>query len=139
MTSRSTARRMAGRALAAVAVGATVVFGYPVAQATSFVSPPTYTAGGIAANGMYYAKSGSTLTLTVSTDTAARCVEVTGLPTQVSGTSKSTWTFSVLTPSASTPDGVQSKTVTIGEGVNQNNTCTKKTSTDTTSAAYYLD
>jgi len=79
MRSRSTASRLAGRAMAAAAVGATVLLGYPVAQATSFGTPAAvYTAGGISANGAYYARTGP-LTLTVTTDSAARCVQVSGL------------------------------------------------------------
>ncbi len=129
MTRRTTA-------LAALAVSATVLFGYPVAQATNFGTPAAeYTAGGVSANGMRYAKSGSTLTLTVNTDTAARCVEVTGLQTQTSSGAKTTWTFSAPTAPTGTPDGVQAKTVKIGES--SNNGCNSHVST--TSVSYVLD
>jgi hypothetical protein len=132
---RSTASRLAGRALAAAAVCATVLSGYPVAQATEFGTPAAeYMAGGITANGMYFAKSNSNLTLTVKTDSAARCVEVTGVPTQT-GT-RTTWTFTVPTAAPGTPDGVQTKTVKIGEGSNANGCSTK---VSTTSVSYVLD
>ena len=133
MTRRTTA-------LAALAVGATVMFGYPVAQATDFGTPdPAYTAGGIAVGNTYYAKSNSTLTLTVNTDSAARCVGVSGLgnPLLSSGP-KTVWTFSVPTAPTGTADGVQTRTVTIGEDSNNNHTaCTKRTNVRT--ASYYLD
>src|SRR5688572_6134294 len=105
----STARR----GLVAGVVGALTLLGLPSALATTFGTPPAvYTAGGVSAPGGYYAKSGSALTLTVSTDANARCVSVTGLTTQTSSSSKTTWTFAVT--AANGADGVQSKTVTIG-------------------------
>ncbi|HVK25314.1 MAG TPA: hypothetical protein VM677_28490, partial [Actinokineospora sp.] len=131
MELHSTARR----GLAFGIVAAVAVLGAPAAYATVFGSPPVaYTAGGVAAGGVYYAKTGSTLTLTVNTDTAARCVNVAGVGKLTSTGPRTVWTFSVLAPNAS--DGVQSNLVTIGEGSNAN-TCTTKVAQ--TTASYVLD
>ncbi|MEU7525085.1 PxKF domain-containing protein [Saccharothrix sp. NPDC042600] len=119
-----------------VVVAALALLAPPVAQATTFGSPAAaYTAGGISAGGLYYAKSGSTLTLTVKTDDRARCVQVTGLTTQTSPTAKTTWTFT--RPAGSGADGVRTATVTIGENVNTNGVCTVRTAT--TGVSHVLD
>ncbi|HEY3261103.1 MAG TPA: PxKF domain-containing protein, partial [Pseudonocardiaceae bacterium] len=122
-------------------IGATIVLGAPLAQATSFGNPAAvYTAGGISVNGVYYARSGSTLTLTVNTDSAARCVNVEGVPNQSSDTAKTVWTFAVPLAATSTADGVVTKSVTIGEQYNNeiSKTCTGNTKV-TTSVSYVLD
>lgn len=135
-----TVNRTLQRSLAVAGAGALLLLGVPLAEAASFGTPAVaYTAGGIAdANGTYFAKSGSTLTLTVNTDDKARCVAVAGLPSfQTSTTAKTTWTFpGIPTAPATTADGVQSRLVTIGEA-NNNNGCTTKPSTST--ASYVLD
>ena len=113
-----------------------VILGAPSAHATSFAGlpAPAYTAGGLSVGGVYYAKSGATLTLTVNTDDKARCVAVTGLTKQTSSSARSVWEFSA--PTVNAVDGVQTKTVTIGEGSNAN-TCSTKTAQ--TSVSYVLD
>ncbi|MEJ2852369.1 MULTISPECIES: OmpL47-type beta-barrel domain-containing protein [unclassified Saccharothrix] len=119
-----------------VVVAALALITTPTANATTFSTPAaTYTAGGTSAQGLYYAKSGSTLTLTVKTDERARCVQVTGLPTQTSTAPRTTWTFTH--PTASGADGVRTATVTIGENSNPNGVCTTRTAT--TGVSYVLD
>ncbi|MFI9811645.1 OmpL47-type beta-barrel domain-containing protein [Saccharothrix variisporea] len=119
-----------------IAVAALALIVTPTAHATTFGTPAAaYTAGGLTTGGLYYAKSGSTLTLTVKTDDRARCVQVTGLPTQTSPTPKTTWTFTH--PAASGADGVRTATVTIGENNNPNSGCTNRTAT--TGVSYVLD
>jgi hypothetical protein len=110
----------------------------PLAQATTFGNPDVaWTTGGVAVGSTYYAKSGSTLTLIVNTDSTARCVSVAGLPTQTSNGPKTSWTFSVPVPPLGTADGVRSTTVTIGEDANRNGVCNKETRSAT--ASYVLD
>ncbi|SDJ12653.1 hypothetical protein SAMN05192558_110123 [Actinokineospora alba] len=126
---------LARRGLALGIAAAVVVLGAPTAHAAAFGSPAVvYTAGGISSGGVYYAKSGSTLTLTVNTDDKARCVHVAGLAKQTSTVARTVWTFAVPAPTAS--DGVRSSAVTIGESSNVN-TCTMRTAQ--TTASYVLD
>ncbi|GLZ29823.1 hypothetical protein Lesp02_20130 [Lentzea sp. NBRC 105346] len=107
--------------------------GAPGALATSFTNPAvTFSGDGVSSNGVFYAKSGKQISLVVHTDSSARCVEVSGLPRQTGA--NTTWTFNLTTPNGA--DGVQSRTVTIGEGFNSQN-CKDKVAT--TTASYVLD
>jgi hypothetical protein len=67
--------------------------------------------GTVTSNGVLYAKNAAPVTLTVTTDGSARCVEVSGAfaDKQVSDGPKGTWTFSTKAPAG---DGLQSVTVT---------------------------
>ncbi len=121
--------RRSRRALAASGAAALVGSFLPVTAAFAAAAPTlAYTAGGALHNGTYYAKSNSTLTLTVTTDTSVRCVSVSGIDgSQTSKVAKTTWTFDV--PTASGSDVAQKKTVTVGEGANNNGVCNVKTNT----------
>ncbi|QNN53141.1 beta strand repeat-containing protein [Nocardioides mesophilus] len=68
-----------------------------------------------------YAKSGTALTLTVNTSGDARCVKVDGAftDTQVSPTSRTSWTFTA--PPAGATEGAQSVTVGVTDSYNTNN------------------
>jgi hypothetical protein len=91
--------------------------------------------GTVTAGGTLYAKQGGALTLTVTTDTQARCVDVGGFATtQTSTGSKTSWVF---TGTAPTGDGLKSYSVTVGENSNGSGGCSKQTAT--TTASYSLD
>ncbi|GAB3436899.1 OmpL47-type beta-barrel domain-containing protein [Flindersiella endophytica] len=122
--------------LVAGVVAALLSAGGPVTAASFGTPAATYTAGGVSAGGAYYAKSGSSLILTVNTSADTKCVEVAGLPMQTSTAGKTSWTFEVPTEPSSVADGVQTKPVSIGESNNKNN-CAVRTAT--TTASYVLD
>jgi hypothetical protein len=119
--------------MAVLAAGLVVA---PSAQATA-VSSAVFTGGTGTATvgGTLYAKQGSTLTLTVTTDNQAQCVDVGGFAgSQTSAAGKTSWVF---TGTAPTGDGLKTYTVTAGESFNGNGVCTKQTATRT--ASYVLD
>src|SRR6185437_12669592 len=64
----------------------------PILQASSVyaasTTSATFTAGGFLKGGIYYAKTGATLTLTVATSSDTKCVEVTGAPVTGSSSGK---------------------------------------------------
>ncbi len=128
--------RRSRRALAASGAAALVGSFLPVTAAFAAAAPTlAYTAGGALHNGTYYAKSNATLTLTVTTDNTVRCVSVSGITgSQRSDQAKTTWTFDV--PTASGSDVAQEKTVTVGEGANNNGVCNR---TKTADIFYTLD
>jgi hypothetical protein len=77
----------------------------PAAQATT-VSSAVFTggAGTVSVGGTLYGRQGGALTLTVATDSQARCVNVGGFATaQTSTVPKTSWVFSGTAPAG---DGV---------------------------------
>src|SRR3954452_8634771 len=130
-------RRLSLLALASIAAAAlfAIVGGGAFA---STVSSAAFSGGSgtVGVGGTLYAKSGGALTLTVSTSSDTKCVEVTGAHTarQTSATAKSSWTFNFT---AGSGDGVQ--TVTAGASPNFNtNNCTGQ-SQSPQNASYVLD
>src|SRR5437899_2984916 len=107
------------------AVAATVVslFAIVPGASASTVSSATFTGGNgtVTSGGVLYGKSGGSLTLTVSTSSDTKCVDVTGAFTghQTSATAKSTWTFTQLTAGAG--DGLQTVTTAASPNFNNNN------------------
>ena len=92
--------------------------------------------GTVNVGGTLYAKNGGALTLTVTTPSDTKCVDVTGAHSghQTSPTAKSTWTFSFT---AGTGDGLQ--TVTSTAGTKENNPGTCNTNNGSGTASYVLD
>src|SRR5690349_13135784 len=64
--------------------------------------------GGVLVNGTRYAKAGDQLTLSVTTDSKANCVDVSGAFAghQQTSTPKSTWTFQFTAPAGNGPQTV---------------------------------
>ncbi|MDQ3974789.1 MAG: PxKF domain-containing protein [Actinomycetota bacterium] len=92
--------------------------------------------GTVTVGSTLYAKKDGALTLTVTTNNAARCVEVTGDHSgrQTSNSTKTTWNFQF---NASAGDGV--RTVNVASTANSNqNGCTGQSQGSTT-ASYVLD
>ena len=116
----------------------------PVAEAASVTSASfsggtgTYKDTSVTPN-VLYVKSGTSLTLTVNTDSNTKCVEVAGAhtATQTSETKKDTWTF---TFTAGTGDGVKTVTTKAYKNFNQSN-CTKDNGEEfgLQTASYTLD
>ncbi len=128
-----------GLAMSAVMSSAPII-GATSAQAAT-ANSATFTAGGAAANNIYYAKSGTNLTLAVRADKDTSCVALSGAHTltQTSNTlSGNTRTFS-FTFAANAGEGRQDITATAYK----HNSCgVPGGSTDTlvtTSASYRLD
>jgi hypothetical protein len=92
--------------------------------------------GTVTVGGNLYAKSGATLTLTVTTSVDIKCVDVAGAFTahQQSTTAKTSWTF---TTTAGSGDGTQAVSVSASEGFNPQDKCTSQTAT--AQASYVLD
>jgi hypothetical protein len=116
-------------------------------EAPVVLSPPAYGstvssaafAGGsgtVTVGSVLYARSGGALTLTVTTSSDTKCVEITGAHTarQTSATAKPSWTF---TFTAGTGNGVQGITAAASPNFNANN-CTGQ-SQSPASTAYILD
>jgi hypothetical protein len=95
-------------------------------------------AGTVSLGGTLYAKNGGALTLTVTTSSDTKCVEVMGMGAftvrQTSSTAKSSWTFSFT---AGTGDGAQFATASASPNFNANN-CTGQSQTPQT-ASFMLD
>src|SRR5438067_5059013 len=110
----------------------------PTLSYASTVSSAVFTggAGTASVGGTLYAKNGGALTLTVSTSSDTKCVEVTGAFTsrQTSSTAKSSWTFSFT---AGTGDSVQTVTAAASPNFNTNN-CTGQSQNPKT-ATFVLD
>ncbi|HYI33427.1 MAG TPA: hypothetical protein VEX88_08205, partial [Glaciibacter sp.] len=110
----------------------------PAAFASS-ISAATFSGGAGTASvaGTLYAKSGATVTLTVSTSSDTKCVVVGGSmsSTQTSATAKSSWTF---TTTASGTDGARAVTAVASTNFNSNSNCTGNRS-DSTQASYTVD
>jgi hypothetical protein len=93
--------------------------------------------GTYAAGGTVYAKSGGALTLTVTTSSDTKCVQLSGAHTakETSGTAKTSWTFTLT---AGSGNGVQTITATAYPNVNTNNGNCSGTS-GSSNASYVLD
>src|SRR3954462_4033522 len=131
-------RRLSLLALASIAAAAlfAIVGGGAFA---STVSSAAFSgaSGTVSVGGTLYAKSGGALTLTVTTSSDTKCVELTGAHTakQTSSTAKSTWTFSFT---AGSGDGVQTVTAAASPNVNPQGNCTGQ-SQNPQNASYVLD
>jgi hypothetical protein len=92
--------------------------------------------GTVSVGGTLYSKTGGALTLTVTTSSDTKCIDVTGAHTahQTSDTAKSTWTFS-FTPGAG--NGVQTVTAAPSPDFNKNGACTGQKGAG--QASYVLD
>jgi hypothetical protein len=114
------------------AIVATSAYGSTVSSASLTGGTGTVTVGGIV-----YAKQGGALSLTVTTSSDTKCVDVTGAFTahQQSSTAKSSWTFSGFTAPAG--DGAQSVNIVATPNFNAQNKCTG--SSGSGSASYILD
>ncbi|WP_210479605.1 OmpL47-type beta-barrel domain-containing protein [Naasia sp. SYSU D00948] len=90
--------------------------------------------GTLEVGGVLYAKSGSPVTLTVTTPAGTKCVDVAGAHTarQVSATAKTTWTFNLTAPAG---EGGTAVTVAATGAFNNNDRCT---TTATNSSAFYV-
>jgi hypothetical protein len=102
----------------------------------SSVSSASFTNGGVLVGSTRYAKQGQMLTLSVSTSSDTKCVEITGAHTarQTSSTAQSSWTFNLT---AGAGNGLQTVTAAASPGFNANN-CTGQ-SQSPQSASYVLD
>lgn len=122
---------------ALVAVVAVLVGMFPIlpAQAAS-VTSITFSGGAAGTTGSRYAKTGTSLTVTVNTSSDTRCVTLAGPgatgPRQTSNP-KSSWTFTVTAPSG---EGAKTLTATATPNFNNNN-CTGQEGTAT--ATYTVD
>ena len=137
---QSSTRRDRRRLPAVLAASAMVLGGVaawsPAAQAASVTSAVFSGGAGTftAANGTVYAKQGAALTLTIVTDAATRCVNLTGAVTarQVNGSSP--FVFPVT---AGAGNGMQQVLIQAGNSNNANN-CTTQVD-NTKSASFTLD
>ena len=136
---RHTLVRFIGAVLVSALVTLSLPLGISPASAAS-VTSVSLSGGMTGSDGLLYAKSGSKLNLTASTD-AARCVRVSGglSGEKTSNNQQTTWTWSspngLSVPTGT--DGVKTVTVTAYDNV----TCTNNTGTGrkTDSASYVLD
>ena len=124
------------RAITAIAVLVAAILQSPPAFAAS-VSAAAFTggAGTVVVGTTLYARSGGSLTLTLTTSADTKCVQVSGAHTaeQRSATAKSSWTFAF---SAGSGDGVQTITATARPEFNTN-ACTGQPGSR--QASYVLD
>ena len=93
-------------------------------------------AGTVVVGSTLFAKPGGTLTLEVKTDSATRCVEVTGLATSLRQTSAGTSTWNFLSSAASGSDGPRTVTAKASNNFNSAN-CTG--SSNSVTAGYTVD
>ena len=132
---RSRARRIVGGSAAAALIGGALT-AMPASASTVSSAAFSGGAGTVSVGGTLYAKQGATLTLSVTTSTDTKCVDVTGaatLPRQTSSTAKSSWSFTTTAPAG---DGAQAFTVAASPNFNTNG-CTGQT--NSTQANYTLD
>jgi len=134
-----TARRGAFWAKVSLPLGLFIVSA--LVAATSFgstVSSAAFSggAGTASVGGTLYAKNGGALTLSVTTSSDTKCVQVTGAFTarQTSNNAKSSWTFNFT---AGAGDGVQTVTAAASPNFNANN-CTGQ-SQSPQNASFVLD
>jgi large repetitive protein len=110
----------------------------PAGALASTVSGASFTGGSgtVSVSGTLYAKNGGALTLTVTTSSDTKCVEISGAHTarQTSSTAKSSWSFAFT---AGSGDGLQTVTAAASPNFNANN-CTGQ-SQSPQSASYSLD
>jgi hypothetical protein len=131
---RRSCRRLALHAATVAATVAAIGLTAVPAQAATINSAVfTGGAGTVTVGGTLYAKSGATVTLTVNTDSATKCVDVTGAFTARQTSGSSPFTFSVT---AIAGNGVQTANIIAGNG---NNAAGCNGSTSTTTASYVLD
>ena len=115
----------------------TAFLNMPTANAASVTSAVfTGSAGTFVSSTTLYARNGGALTLTVSTSSDTRCVDVTGSHSghQTSPTAKSSWTFSFV---AGSGDGVKSVSASAAPNFNVQGNCTGPSGSGT--ASYILD
>lgn len=108
----------------------------PAAFASSVSSAVFSGTGTVAVAGTVYARAGTALTLTVTTSSDTKCVDVAGaapLGRQTATTAKTGWVFTTTAPAG---NGAQAFTVAASPNFN-NNQCTGQT--NTTQASYVLD
>ncbi|MFD1248885.1 OmpL47-type beta-barrel domain-containing protein [Nocardioides ginsengisoli] len=123
-----------------VALASLLVLGAATVPASaSSVSAAVFTGGSgtLAVNGTLYAKQGGALTLTVTTSSDTKCVEVSGALSarQLSDTAKTSWTF---TFTGGAGNGAQAVTVAASPGFNAPRTnCTGQS--NSTQASYVAD
>ncbi len=126
-------------ALTTILTPALVSFTAAPAQAAS-VSGMSFTAGGVVVGGVRYQKSGESLTLTVTTDSATECVELTGdhTATQTAAKGKTSWPFELAAKSGS---GVKTVTATAYKKSNSQGKCNAEQgeTLGAFSASYTLD
>ncbi|MDQ0576244.1 OmpL47-type beta-barrel domain-containing protein [Agromyces albus] len=125
--------------LAVIASGAVVAAMLGAAPAfASSVTSATFTGGTgtVSSDGTLYAKQGGALTLTVTTSSDTRCVDVAGAFTAHSapGPAMTNWTF---TTTAGAGDGAQAVTVSASPNINPQGKCTGHT--ESLQASFTLD
>ena len=109
------------------ALVASTLMGLPGAQASTVGTAAfTGSTGTATVGGTLYARSGAALTLTVTTSTDTKCVDVAGAFTghQTSATARSSWTFATL---AGSGDGARAVTVSASPSFNPQGACTGNT------------
>ncbi|MDQ1732183.1 MAG: large repetitive protein [Pseudonocardiales bacterium] len=129
---RRTARHLLALLGATSLVCAGLALTGPAAHAAS-VTSATFSGGSFTSGGTVYAKSGAAVTLTVVTDSATKCVDVTGAITARRTTGTSPFIFPIT---AAAGNGLQTANITVGNGNNVNG-CNGALST--ASASYTLD
>jgi hypothetical protein len=136
MASRSPGRRSLAMLAATVTVAGVLQFAPAALGSTVSSAVLTGGAGTQTVGGILYAKNGGALTLTVTTSSDTKCVDVGAAfaARQTSTTAKTSWTF---TATASTGDGIQTVTANASPSFNANN-CTGQ-SQSPGSASYTLD
>ncbi|TML32047.1 MAG: hypothetical protein E6G35_03040, partial [Actinobacteria bacterium] len=123
------------------AASALVTTGIVFVAAPAFASSVTSAAftggtGTVTVGGTVYARNTGVLTLTVTTSSDTKCVDVSGAFTDhlQSGTARSSWTFGAT---AGAGNGVQAVTATASPSFNGQNKCTG--SSGSAQASYTLD
>lgn len=131
-------RRRAAILVALVSFTLASVLAMSASGIASTVSSAKFTGGSgtVSVGSVLYAKQGGALTLTVTTSSDTKCVDVIGALSghQTSTSAKSSWTFNFT---ASTGDGVKTVTATASPNFNANN-CTGQ-SQSPQSASFILD
>jgi hypothetical protein len=127
---------VAGLLMVGLVVGGAFAAGTPSLTSAAF----TGGAGTFPVGDMLYAKQGGALTLTVTTASDTKCVDVVGTVHnghQTSATAKTTWTFTFTAPAG---EGLQTVTVTPSSNFNANNgSCTGNGKSETATATYTSD
>lgn len=132
----SSPRRRGMALVGALALGSTLFSSVPASASSVSSAVFTGAAGTVSVGGVLFAKQGAAVTLTVTTSSDTKCVEVTGaaaLPRQTSSTARTSWTFATTAPAG---NGAQAFTVAASPNFNANN-CTGQT--NSTQASYTVD
>src|SRR5687768_14032135 len=120
--------------LVAALVVALLLVGVVPTAAFAATASPVFT-GGVTHAGVQYAKNGTALTLTVTTSSDTKCVELSTGAKQGQATAKTSWVFPIT---AGSGDGVQSVTATAYPTYNSGNqNCSGSSGAGT--ASYTLD